>query len=40
MSTRAQIPFDATVRVSLDTNLTMMKENPEDGPTCEASGRW
>lgn len=28
------------MRVSLDTNLCMIKENPEDGPTCEASGRW
>lgn len=40
MRTAFQIPFDATVRVSLDTNLTMIKENPEDGPTCAASGRW
>eukprot|EP01024_Parvocaulis_polyphysoides_P026125 TRINITY_DN2383_c0_g1_i13.p1 TRINITY_DN2383_c0_g1~~TRINITY_DN2383_c0_g1_i13.p1 ORF type:complete len:750 (-),score=93.88 TRINITY_DN2383_c0_g1_i13:114-2363(-) len=35
-----QIPFDATVRVSLDTNLTMIKENPEDGPSCTLAGRW
>jgi hypothetical protein len=35
-----QIPFDASVRVSLDTNLCMIKENPEDGPTCAATGRW
>eukprot|EP00197_Chlamydomonas_leiostraca_P000109 CAMPEP_0202888524 /NCGR_PEP_ID=MMETSP1391-20130828/43232_1 /ASSEMBLY_ACC=CAM_ASM_000867 /TAXON_ID=1034604 /ORGANISM="Chlamydomonas leiostraca, Strain SAG 11-49" /LENGTH=704 /DNA_ID=CAMNT_0049571829 /DNA_START=1666 /DNA_END=3777 /DNA_ORIENTATION=+ len=40
MRTAFQIPFDATVRVSLDTNLCMIKENPEDGPTCAASGRW
>ncbi|GFH07673.1 SPX domain-containing protein, partial [Haematococcus lacustris] len=37
MRTAFQIPFDATVRVSLDTNLCMIKENPEDGPTCAAS---
>ena len=36
----AQIPFDSTVRISLDTNLCMIKENPEDGPTCAATGRW
>ena len=36
---RAQIPFDATVRVSLDTNLTMIKENPDDGPSCTVAGR-
>lgn len=35
-----QIPFDSTVRISLDTNLCMIKENPEDGPTCAATGRW
>lgn len=35
-----QIPFDATVRISLDTNLCMIKENPEDGPSCAATGRW
>ena len=35
-----QIPFDATVRVSLDTNLCMIKENPERGDTCLESGRW
>ncbi|KAF5830825.1 VTC domain-containing protein [Dunaliella salina] len=40
MRTAFQIPFDATVRVSLDTNLCMIRENPEDGPTCAASGRW
>jgi SPX domain protein involved in polyphosphate accumulation len=34
MRTAFQIPFDATVRVSLDTNLCMIKENPDDGPTC------
>jgi len=35
-----QIPFDATVRVSLDTNLCMIRENPEHGDTCLESGRW
>lgn len=40
MRTAFQIPFDATVRISLDTNLTMIKENPEEGPTCYDSGRW
>lgn len=34
-----QIPFDSTVRVSLDTNLCMIKENPEDAPSCHESGR-
>jgi len=35
-----QIPFDATVRVSLDTNLTMIAENPKIGPDCATEGRW
>ena len=35
----AQVPFDATVRISLDTNLTMIKENPDDGPSCTVAGR-
>ena len=39
MRTAFQIPFDSTVRVSLDTNLVMIKENPSDGPTCHATGR-
>ena len=38
--TAFQIPFDSTVRVSLDTNLCMIKENPDDAPTCAESGRW
>ena len=38
--TAFQIPFDSTVRVSLDTNLVMIKENPDDAPTCAESGRW
>lgn len=40
MRTAFQIPFDSTVRISLDTNMCMIKENPEDGPTCAATGRW
>ena len=35
-----QIPFDATVRVSLDTNLCMIRENPEHGDSCIESDRW
>lgn len=35
-----QIPFDATVRVSLDTNLTMIAENPKVGPDCATEKRW
>jgi uncharacterized membrane protein YidH (DUF202 family) len=38
--TAYQIPFDATVRISLDTNLTMLTENPKVGPSCATSGRW
>lgn len=37
MRTAFQIPFDATVRISLDTNLTMLKEGIEDGRPLE---RW
>ena len=39
LRTAFQIPFDSTVRISLDTNLTMIKENPTDGPTCTVAGR-
>mmetsp|Transcript_22902 Transcript_22902/g.40568 ORF Transcript_22902/g.40568 Transcript_22902/m.40568 type:complete len:682 (+) Transcript_22902:108-2153(+) len=35
-----QIPFDATVRISLDTNLTMIAENPKVGPECATEKRW
>lgn len=38
--TAFQIPFDSSVRVSLDTNLTMFKENPDDGPSCHDTKRW
>ncbi|KAF8057149.1 VTC4 [Scenedesmus sp. PABB004] len=40
MRTAFQIPFDSTVRVSMDTNLCMIKENPDDGPSCTLAGRW
>ena len=40
MRTAFQIPFDATVRISLDTNLAMIKENPEEGLTCTLGHRW
>ncbi len=36
MRTAFQIPFDATVRVSLDTNLCMITERSEDSETA----RW
>jgi SPX domain protein involved in polyphosphate accumulation/uncharacterized membrane protein YidH (DUF202 family) len=35
-----QVPFDETVRVSLDTNLAMITENPEGHPTCVESKMW
>eukprot|EP00924_Labyrinthula_sp_SR-Ha-C_P002866 snap_masked-scaffold_13-processed-gene-9.48-mRNA-1 protein AED:0.01 eAED:0.01 QI:0/-1/0/1/-1/1/1/0/761 len=35
-----QIPFDPTVRISLDTNLTMITENPKFGVDCLTAGRW
>ena len=31
MRTAFQIPFDATVRISLDTNLAMIKESVDEG---------
>eukprot|EP00878_Enallax_costatus_P037167 GHUV01041967.1.p1 GENE.GHUV01041967.1~~GHUV01041967.1.p1 ORF type:complete len:392 (+),score=107.62 GHUV01041967.1:183-1358(+) len=40
MRTAFQIPFDSTVRVSMDTNLCMIKENPDEGPSCTLAGRW
>lgn len=40
MRTAFQIPFDTAVRISLDTNLCMIKENPEEGPTTASAGRW
>ena len=35
-----QVPFDETVRVSLDTNLAMIVENSEGHPSCRESSRW
>ena len=36
-----QIPFDATVRISMDTNLLLMCENsPSTGYDCMSEGRW
>jgi SPX domain protein involved in polyphosphate accumulation/uncharacterized membrane protein YidH (DUF202 family) len=43
MRTYFQIPFDKTVQVKMDTNIIMMKENPDDGPMkpgCISLGRW
>jgi hypothetical protein len=40
MRTAFQIPFDSTVRISMDTNLCMIKENPDEGPSCSLAGRW
>lgn len=28
------------MQVKLDTNICMIKENPEDGPPCTMVGRW
>ena len=35
-----QMGHDRTVSFTLDTNLIMLKENPEGHPSCELSGRW
>ena len=41
MRTAFQIPYDATVRVSMDTNLTMIKENADGAKnTLLASDRY
>ena len=40
MRTAFQVPFDASVRCSLDTSLCMVAENPVNGPTCVAMNRW
>lgn len=40
MRSAFQIPFDASVRISLDTNLVMIKENPDGGPSTSLMGRW
>jgi hypothetical protein len=31
---------DRTVSFTLDTNLIMLKENPEGHPSCAIRGRW
>jgi len=40
MRTAFQIPYNASVRIPLDTNLSMMKENPKTGTTNQEIGRW
>ena len=41
MRTAFQIPYDATVRISMDTNLTMIKENADGAKnTLLASDRY
>ena len=35
-----QIANDPSVRMSLDTNLTMLTENTKLGPPCATTGRW
>ena len=40
MRTAFQVPFDASVRCSLDTSLCMVAENPVNGPTCKTMNRW
>ena len=40
MRTAFQVPYDASVRCSLDTSLAMVAENPKGGTSCQMSGRW
>jgi len=40
MRTAFQVPYDASVRCSLDTSLCMLSENPTGAPTCKAANRW
>ncbi len=40
MRSAFQMGHDRTVSFTLDTNLIMLKENPEGHPSCELSGRW
>ncbi|WPT18114.1 Vacuolar transporter chaperone 4 [Picochlorum sp. SENEW3] len=40
MRSAFQMGHDRTVSFTLDTNLIMLKENPEGHPTCSLSGRW
>ena len=40
MRSAFQMGHDRSVSFTLDTNLVMLKENPEGAPTCAISGRW
>ena len=40
MRSAFQMGHDRTVSFTLDTNLVMLKENPEGHPTCSIAGRW
>lgn len=40
MRSAFQMGHDRTVSFTLDTNLVMLKENPEGHPTCALAGRW
>jgi len=40
MRSAFQMGHDRTVSFTLDTNLVMLKENPEGGMTCDMTGRW
>jgi len=40
MRSAFQMGHDRTVSFTLDTNLIMLKENPEGHPTCALAGRW
>ena len=40
MRSAFQMGHDRTVSFTLDTNLLMLKENPEGHPTCALAGRW
>ena len=40
MRSAFQMGHDRTVSFTLDTNLVMLKENPEGHPSCSISGRW
>ena len=40
MRSAFQMGHDRTVSFTLDTNLVMLKENPEGHPTCSLAGRW
>jgi SPX domain protein involved in polyphosphate accumulation len=40
MRSAFQMGHDRTVSFTLDTNLVMLKENPEGNPSCAMMGRW